>query len=106
MRKFVLGATLLTASLLPLARAQAGATINCPSRDHLNPAANETCGQARYPSKAARDRCAYQDRLAQMTKQEREYCEMKARVEAAEGAHKPGEPAAKAAEALTQDTQE
>jgi len=89
MRNLVLAAALLTATLAPGSGAADSPQIDCPPRVHPNPAPNEVCGQDRYPSKAARDRCAYADRVAQMKQQERDYCEMKARVEAAEGAHQP-----------------
>jgi len=48
--------------------------VHCPPRAHLDPAANERCGRDHYESAAAAQRCAYADRVARMTADERDQC--------------------------------
>jgi hypothetical protein len=48
--------------------------IDCPPRVHEDPASNELCGREHYESAAAAQRCAYADRVARMTPEERDEC--------------------------------
>ena len=48
--------------------------VDCPPRVHLDPAANEKCGRDHYESAAAAQRCAYADRIARMSPEERDEC--------------------------------